>query len=359
VTDPQTLASFPPPEARPHTPNRVFFGRFGFRAGWGIAIFAVAFGLLQIVGGIAAIVANGQIKEVIALHTQAVAHPGTPAPHLTLLFTPSLVLASDTITFFGLFLLCWIFHRAERRPLADYGLAQRRVSDILPGALWGLTALSIVVAILTATHHLIFDSRALHGRAIFGYGLAWLASFLAVGFCEEYSVRGYIQYTLMRGVWGWAERTLPGDPYRAAFWIAAVLTSLAFGALHLSNKGENFLGIVQVVVFALMSCYALYRTGSLWWSIGFHALWDWAQSFLFGVADSGNVSVGRLVITHPAGKTWLSGGADGPEGSLVAFFVLLLFFAVIRFTTAAGVHPSPERTLPPLDAPQEPNPTIA
>ncbi|MES2392368.1 MAG: CPBP family intramembrane glutamic endopeptidase [Acidobacteriota bacterium] len=364
MTDPQpdpqpTTTGFPPPEPAPHKPNRFLFGRFGFRAGYGIAIYAAVFVVLQIIGGLIAVAANGQLKEAIALRMQAAAHPGSPAPHLTLRFTPTLVFTLDTIVFAGLFLLCWILHRAERRPLANFGLAARRAADLIPGSLWGFTALSIVVAILAATHHLIFDGRALYGLPAFGYGIAWLFAFLAVGFCEEYSVRGYIQYTLMRGVWGWAERLMPSDPFRAAFWIAATITSLFFGLMHTTNKGENVLGIIMVVLFAMMSCYALWRTGSLWWSIGFHALWDWAQSFLFGVADSGNVSVGRLFVTHPAGKPWLSGGADGPEGSIVAFFVLLLFFAVIRFTTTPGEHPSPERALAPLSPPQEPTPAIA
>ena len=77
--------------------------------------------------------------------------------------------------------------------------------------------------------------------------------------------------------------------------------------------------------------------------IGFHAVWDWSQSFLFGVADSGNISVGRLLSTHPTGKTIFSGGTDGPEGSIfAAIFVFLTLFA-IRFTARPGIKPSPEQ----------------
>jgi membrane protease YdiL (CAAX protease family) len=86
----------------------------------------------------------------------------------------------------------------------------------------------------------------------------------------------------------------------------------------------------------------LFRTGSLWWAIGFHMAWDWAQSFLYGVPDSGNISVGRLFQTHFAGKPLLSGGSDGPEGSLFCIPIFLLMLLVIRFTTKRG-------ELPPLE----------
>jgi hypothetical protein len=66
----------------------------------------------------------------------------------------------------------------------------------------------------------------------------------------------------------------------------------------------------------LVFCFALYRTGSLWWAIGIHAAWDWSQSFLYGVADSGLMAEGHLFATHPVGKPILSGGLTGPEGSV-------------------------------------------
>jgi membrane protease YdiL (CAAX protease family) len=115
--------------------------------------------------------------------------------------------------------------------------------------------------------------------------------------------------------------------------------SLLFGAGHLGNAGENRVGIVMVFVAGIVFSYALWRTGSLWWAIGFHMAWDWAQSFLFGVPDSGNVSAGRLFLTHPVGNTLYSGGVDGPEGSVYVIPVMLLVGLIIRFTTISGDQP--------------------
>ena len=331
-----------------HHDNPSFFGRFGFRAGWGIAIFLTVATILTIFASTSGIAATGQLKKVM----EAQAHPNGQSLQSLVPFVPIYVIVNDGIIFFGLLAFCWLVSRAERRPLASYGIGSKRRADFIPGAIWGFLSMSALVAVLHAFHFLVFDGRALHGSAILIWGAKWFFAFLLVGFCEEYEFRGYLQYTLMRGVWGVAERLSPSNPQPAAFWIAAAIMSLTFGGLHMLNGGENLFGISQVVFIGLAFSYGLWRTGSLWWGIGYHALWDWAQSFLFGVADSGNVSPGRLFITHPAGKPIFSGGSDGPEGSLFAAIAVLLTFFAIRLTTRPGVQPSPEQmplpeTLPP------------
>lgn len=94
-------------------------------------------------------------------------------------------------------------------------------------------------------------------------------------------------------------------------------------------------------VTGILFSYALWRTGSLWWGIGMHMTWDWSQSFLYGVPDSGLLSIGRLFQTHPTGNPLLSGGPAGPEGSLLAWPVLLLLFLAIRL--------QPQGTQPPVE----------
>jgi membrane protease YdiL (CAAX protease family) len=89
--------------------------------------------------------------------------------------------------------------------------------------------------------------------------------FVLVGIFEEFLLRGYALHTLSRG-WG--------------FWPAAVALSVLFGAIHVRNPGETWLGLLAVVAIGLFFCLTLYRTGSLWFAIGFHAFWDWGQTFL-------------------------------------------------------------------------------
>jgi len=345
----EPLGVAPPDPQVPSLAHRIFFGRFGFRAGWGIAIFLAIASLLTVVSGLAALGVTGQLKPFLAVGAQAHAHPGAPKPHFEIAFTPAVVIANDGINFCGLFAMCWVFSKAERRRLGSYGIGSQRFSDFFPGAFWGLASLSTLVLILHSLHLLYFDALLLHGPAIFLFGLKWLIALLFVGLSEEYQLRGYLQYTLTRGALGLSEKISPQRARLIAFWISATVLSFLFGALHLSNEGENVIGITQVVVVGFVFSYALWRTGSLWWSIGWHMAWDWAQNFLYGVPDSGNVSVGRLFQTHISGKPLLSGGVDGPEGSLFSVPILLLVIVIIRFTTRPGVQP-PFEQIPPGNA---------
>ncbi len=321
-------------------------GRFGLRAGWGILIFVVLFLIVASVAGFLAIASSGHLPDVMRARTYAQTHPGAPKQHITIPFTPGFVVVEDAFSFFALFAICFVFAKGEKRKLRVYGIGPNRLADVVPGALAGAALLAGLVAILRSLHLLVFDSQNVHGGAAVVSGVYWLLAFLFVGFAEEYEFRGYIQYTLMRGVWGLAERVSATDPRAVAFWIAATLLSTLFAVAHLGNGGENPFGIFAVFLAGMTLSYTLWWTGSLWWGIGWHMAWDWAQSFLFGVADSGNISEGRLFVTHPAGKPLLSGGADGPEGSVFVMLALLLTVLICRYTARRGTQPSPEREDP-------------
>jgi hypothetical protein len=109
----------------------------------------------------------------------------------------------------------------------------------------------------------------------------------------------------------------------AGFWGAACLTSLIFGALHGMNPGETPLGLIDTVGVGLLFCVFIRCTGSLWFAIGFHGAWDYAENYLFGTADSGNRCVGTLLTFAPRGDVYFSGGRTGPEGSVFCTAILL------------------------------------
>jgi membrane protease YdiL (CAAX protease family) len=337
---------------QPESPTSRFsllFGRFGLRAGWGIAMFTASYAILTFLGSLFGIASTGQLSDIIRIQTAARAQPNQPQPPISIPFVPIFIIVEDAIIFFGMLLLCWLLSKLESRNLSVYGIGKSRLRDILPGAAWGLATLSLLTLILHSAHALVFDARLLNAPAALLYSLKWLLACLCVGFAEEYFFRGYLLFTLTRGLFGLAERISPTNARPVAFWISAITTSLVFGTLHLTNSDETGFGIFMVVLVGVVFSYALFRTGSLWWAIGFHTTWDWAQSFLFGVPDSGNVSIGRLFQTHPAGNPLLSGGIAGPEGSLFCVPVVLLVLLIIRFTTQPGPQPplEPETDPPP------------
>lgn len=227
--------------------------------------------------------------------------------------------------------------RLERRRFGVFGLGGvSPFLDCVKGLAAGLCLLSLLVGTLRASHLLVFDGVQRTGFQAVVAGAQWLFVFLVVGVTEEYIFRGYLQYTLARGL------LLKSHPhgYRIGFWIAAVLWSAMFLLSHVGNGGESAIGLLGVFLNGLVGCYALWRTGSLWWAIGAHASWDWAQSFLFGASNSGLAMSGRLLATHPIGSPLLSGGATGPEGSILGFGIFFLNLAIIRFTLPKRDHPS-------------------
>ena len=177
------------------------------------------------------------------------------------------------------------------------------------GLAWGFIALSAFVLVLWKAHLLAFDGELLHGGDILKYAFGWGLVFLMVAVFEESTLRGYLQFTLTRGI---------------GFWWGALLLSLLFGFCHGTNPGETPVGLFAAAAVGLVFCLSLWYTGSLWWAVGFHASWDWAESYFYGTSDSGLVAQGHLFGEHPIGPRLWSGGTTGPEGSLLVLCLLVV-----------------------------------
>jgi uncharacterized protein len=74
----------------------------------------------------------------------------------------------------------------------------------------------------------------------------------------------------------------------------------------------------------MLFCFGLWYTKSLLWSGGFHAGWDWGQSYFYGTPDSGLVTQNHLLASHPLGNPLWSGGTAGPEASLLVVPLVIL-----------------------------------
>ncbi len=317
--DPVLETIEPTPPAPPTMLHKVFIGKDGLRAGWSLLIFiAIMAALLFCANRIA--------------HKIYAPPPKTANGNSELPATRGLI--GEAIPFLLTLLATWIMAKIERRPNPVYGLGgDRKLARFFAGLAWGISCLSLLVFVLWKTGLLIIDSRLLSGSAILGYGAIWLVGFLLVALTEEYLTRGYLQYTLTRGLAGlyaWVFKTRHSAVL--GFWTSALTFSILFGLGHSNNPGESPIGLLSAGLAGLVFCLSLWRTGSLWWAIGFHCSWDWAQSFLYGVADSGLMVQHHLLATHPVGKPILSGGATGPEGSIFIVAILALISVIIFFT---------------------------
>ena len=327
---------------------RVFIGNQGLRAGWSVVMFAILSLLIGSFVGFA----------FVRLHLVD--------PKNTSVFTASSAFLGELITFLTLVGAAALVALIERRrSLLVFNLTgPRRSLHFLGGFAAGFVALSALVGALAMGGWITFGPVALSGAQIFKYGGLWAAAFVLVGCCEEGLFRGYLLFTLTRGInfwwavginvalcaslvvkdkgngaWGVYAFALLGllpclllhlkKPEGTGFWQTAWVTSTLFGFIHTGNNGENWIGIFAAALIGFVFCVSVRVTGSAWWAIGCHAAWDWAETYFYGTADSGFTARGHLLSTTPAGNAVWSGGADGPEGSLLVLGTILLLLAAL------------------------------
>lgn len=218
-------------------------------------------------------------------------------------------------------LLTAILARFSGRTFGSYGLAGRhKASNFAIGLAAGIALLAVQLLIEYGLGAFSFGTgRSLDGTLL-SDALLIGAMCVAVSFTEENLFRGYPLVEISRAI---------------AFWPAVIVMSFLFGLPHwLKGGGEDLMGGAQAVLFGLALAYSFRATGSLWLAIGFHAGWDYAQSFIFGVPDSALVSQGRWLHPVVHGPIWLTGGAVGPEGSILTLIPLVLLFGIIRLAAS-------------------------
>jgi uncharacterized protein len=212
----------------------------------------------------------------------------------------------------------FIVAKFERKNLSFYGFGDRLAGTrFLGGAFWGFAALTVFLLGLRITHHYYFGSPGIRGTEIVRFAVLYLVLFLGVGFFEESLTRGYALFKLSDAT---------------GFWPAVILLSILFGSGHISNKGESTFGVVAAGLFGLVIAYSILRSGSLWWAIGFHFMWDYSESFIYGVPDSGFIAPGHFLNPSFVGPAWITGGTVGPEGSYFILLVLAGLALVIHMT---------------------------
>jgi membrane protease YdiL (CAAX protease family) len=280
-------------------------GPTGLRAGWRLLIFFV----------ILCVPAAG----LFFIARASGARPGETA------ITPLLLGMNDAVLFLILCAVTWIMGKIEHRKFSEYGLPWRQAlrKDFWVGASFGFLAISGTLLGMFLLHGFSITGLALHGTAILSSLIAWGLAFLLAALFEEFAFRGYVQYTLASGI---------------GFWPAALAMSSLFGLLHfVADANENVVGSAAVVLFGLLLCLFLRRTGNLWCAVGFHVAYDWGQTFFYGVPDSGIVPSHNLFTSSFTGPRWLTGGIVGPEASVltpIALLVVALVFS--RLYRGAG-----------------------
>jgi len=311
--NPEALQSLPAGgpilPARNFTIHSIFIGPNGLRAGWRFLLYiamvaAILFVILPAMKLLETRI--GKLWEMVAV---------------------------EAVLFAAVVVPAFVMARIEKRRFGVYGLSREAALGKLfwIGGLWGIVSLTGLMVCLRGAHVFYFGTLALHGARIMKFAAFWAVFFVLVGFFEEFLLRGYTQFTLTTGI---------------GFWPAAILLSAAFGAIHLGNQGEAWIGALAAAIIGLFFCLTLRRTGNLWFAVGFHASWDWGETYLYSVPNSGTVMPGHLLSSSFHGSPWLSGGSVGPEGSVLVFVVIAVMWALFNRLYPKANYPAQHSPAP-------------
>jgi uncharacterized protein len=294
--------------------NKIFLNNEGLRSGWRLLLYVAFWFMID-----------------FAAHFLAAQFSGSGQSER---LSPQSVFLDELLSFGAAFGTALLMAQLEGRSPGVYGLPAKGAFGKLfgMGVLLGFAEVTLLMGSIAGFGGYGFGKLALHGGDILRWGAFWFAAFILVGLAEEFLFRGYTQYTLAHGI---------------GFWPAAVLLSVLFGAVHLGNPGEGIPGAASVAATGLLFAFTLRRTGNLWLAVGWHASFDFGETFLFSVPDSGVVYDRHLSNASLHGADWLTGGSAGPEGSAFSFLIMGMLALAIHF-----LYPAKKTVSSPIPASQ-------
>jgi membrane protease YdiL (CAAX protease family) len=239
------------------------------------------------------------------------------APSVTLVIVPSAALL-------GVLSATFLSGRwFDRRRFQQFGISFSRSwwVDFAFGLGLGASLMGLVFLVGRMTGSLritgFFEVFNQDGGFIAGI-LQALVFFVLVGIYEELLSRGYHLVNLAEGFNSkWIGR-------RWALILAFLVSSLAFGLLHLGNPNATWVSTISIVLAGVFLGLGMVLTGSLAIPIGLHITWNFFQGNVFGFAVSGIRTGATVIATEAIGPAWLTGGDFGPEAGLLGLGAMLV-----------------------------------
>lgn len=161
--------------------------------------------------------------------------------------------------------------------------------------------------------------------------LLWVTVLLLFGAVgEELLFRGYGFQILLKAAGPW--------------WIIPLSAGI-FGWAHHGNLAASPLGLINTGLWGLVLGYAYFRAGDLWLAIGLHFGWNWILPMMGANLSGFTFSLSGYTMEARGQEMW-SGGAYGPEGSLlttIAAFALGFWLWKVRLGGAEAREPGAEQ----------------
>jgi membrane protease YdiL (CAAX protease family) len=223
-----------------------------------------------------------------------------------------------------------LFRRVYRRPIEQIGFTRVGwLQNLLYGCVFGIIAISALCLPLFLTGQATIVSLGFPIARIF----PWILVNIAIGLMEETMLRGYSMTAL--------------KTTRNKYVI--VLTSAAiFAAMHALNPGFTFLPFFNLFISGVTIALLFLKSGSLWVPIGFHITWNMFMGVVYGMPVSGVTEMPSIIKTELSGSSIITGGAFGPESSVLVSVIMILCAAFTLFIYKPKTPPAwtPESDMP-------------
>lgn len=175
---------------------------------------------------------------------------------------------------------------------------------------FGLNLLIALVAIASGAVKIHFVGMGV------GSFILLLISVLIQSGAEEFVARAFIYQRLRKDFSKWPVIAILGN-------------GLFFMIIHLGNPGMTFRSILIMVIVSIMYSMVVYYFDSLWIPIVAHATWNFTQSIVLGLPNSGIVFPVSMFKLDAGTYNFAFDPVFGIEGSILAIILNLVMCVVI------------------------------
>lgn len=215
--------------------------------------------------------------------------------------------------------LCFLWvTKFEKRKISSLGLKKKNsLINFLKGFWIGLLMFGLVTGLMYVSGVITLEQGLSAGIKTIPGVLVILPGWILQSSTEEILTRGWFMHVV-------------GARHKPV--IGFVLSSVIFGFMHLLNPGVTALSIINIILVGLVLGLYVIHTQDLWGACGIHAAWNFSQSNVFGFNVSGmETSTHSLLRFSANGPDFLTGGAFGPEASIMATIITVLFIGILLF----------------------------
>ena len=199
----------------------------------------------------------------------------------------------------------------NRKPFGAIGLFfhPAALREFGMGCLLGFLMMSAVFVVEFTFGYAALSWRGMPLNVYLGLLGGSLALFALSAFLEEVLFRGYLFQTLIQAV-----TLVP----------AMLVMAIIFGLAHGRNPQAGFFSLINIGLAGIWLSIAYVKTRSLWLPFGLHLAWNFSQTTIYSFPTSGVTFESRkLFLLAQAGPEWVTGGAFGPEGGILATLSLI------------------------------------